>query len=315
MIDPRTILKRHPANPLIKPEDYPGKVACFNPSPFILDGKICLLVSTTSIDPAHNFRETYLATSEDGVKFSLSDKPFVDRSTISDEVVRAMGGIIDNRITKIDDWYYVISPQGTWEVGHCGCVGVLYKTKDFKKVEFVEVLTLPHQRGCSLFPEKIGGKYYKIDRPGEGDTKSGMWISSSPDLVHWGCYRPLLAPGYSIWNGLKIGPTPPIKVKEGWLVIVHGMDKPDNSMHYFIAAMLLDANNPQKIIGKTRSYLLAAEAPYEALGQVNNVVFPTGALAFPDKDELYIYYGAADTRVCLATGSLSKIVQACIENA
>ncbi len=308
-------MTRHEANPLIKPEDHPGLVACFNPSPFILDGKICLLVSTTGTDPAHNFRETYLAVSDDGMKFQLSGTPLVDRSRIGDPVVRAMGGIIDNRITRIDDWFYIISPQGTWEVGHGGCCGVLYRTRDFKTVDFIEVLTLPWQRGASLFPAKIKGKYYKLDRPGEGDMRSGIWISSSPDLIHWGCYRPVLAPGYSIWNGLKIGPTPPVRVDEGWLVITHGMDKPDNSLHYYVGAMLLDAENPQVVLGKTRSYLMAPDAPYEANGQVNSVVFPTGVLAFPQKDELFLYYGAADTRVCLATGALSSVVRACLENA
>jgi predicted GH43/DUF377 family glycosyl hydrolase len=315
MVDPRSILTRHPGNPLIRPEQHLGLVACFNPSPFLIDGRIGLLVSTTRIDQAHNFRETYLATSEDGIGFEMSSEPLLDRSIVADPRVRAMGGMIDSRVTKIDDWYYIISPQGTWEVGHAGCCGVMYRTKDFKRLEFVEVLTLPWQRGCSLFPEKIKGKYWKLDRPGEGDLRSGIWISSSPDLIHWGCYRPLLAPGYSIWNGLKIGPTPPLRVPEGWLVIIHGMDKPDGSLHYYIGAMLLDAEDPGKILGKTRSYLLAPDAPYEALGQVNNVVFPTGALAFPEEDKIFIYYGAADTRVCLATGSLREVIDACIRNA
>lgn len=312
-MDPRKILKRHPENPLIKPEDHQGIIAAFNPSPFEMNGKINLLVSTTNIRKENNFRETYLASSYDGIHFSLSDEPLVDRLTIEDPIVRSLGGIIDNRITKIDEDYYFVSPQGTWEVGHQGCVSVLYKTRDFKTVDFVEVISLPWQRGCSLFPRRIGGKYYRLDRPGEGSMKSGIWISSSPDLVHWGCHRPLLAPGYSIWNGLKIGPTPPVEVDEGWLVVLHGMDTPDNSMHYYIGALLLDKTDPLRILGKTRSWLLSAEADYELSGHVNNVVFPTGALARKETDELLIYYGAADTRVCLASGSLSAVIEACLK--
>ncbi|MBN2659146.1 MAG: hypothetical protein JXR86_18980 [Spirochaetales bacterium] len=310
-MEPRKILTRHENNPLIDPADYPGIISAFNPSPFELNGKICLLVSTTNTNKENNFRETFLAESTDGIHFTLSGTPLVDRSSIKDPVVKALGGIIDNRITKIDDFYYFVSPQGTWEVGHQGCVSVLYKTRDFIDIEFVEVISLPWQRGCSLFPGKINGKYYRLDRPGEGAMKSGIWISSSPDLIHWGCHRPLLSPGYAIWNGLKIGPTPPIEVDEGWLVITHGMDIPDNSMHYYIGALLLDKENPQHILGKTNSYLLAAEKDYEMFGHVNHVVFPTGAIIKAESDEILIYYGAADTRVCLASGSLSRVIEAC----
>lgn len=284
-----------------------------NPSPFVLpDGRIGLLVSTTRTDPANNFRDTYLAVSDDGASFTLADKPLIDRAIITDPVVRRMGGIIDCRVTRLEDWYYIIAPMGTWEVGHAGCCGVCFRTRDFITVEWVEVMTLPWQRGCSLFPERIGGDYVRLDRPGEGGLRSGIWLSRSPDLIHWGRHRPVLAPGYAIWNELKIGPTPPLRVPQGWLVIIHGMHEHDHGMHYYIGAMLLDAADPTVVIGLTRTYLLGADMPYEYAGHVSNVVFPTGAIAFPERDELRIYYGAADTRVCLATGRLSAVVEACL---
>ena len=116
-----------------------------------------------------------------------------------------------------------------------------------------------------------------------------------------------------MWNTSKIGPTPPLRVPEGWLVIVHGVETPCDGPHYYIGAILLDADNPRKVIGKTRSWLLAPEMPYETNGQVDNVVFPCGALADIARDEPRLYYGAANARVCLATGSLSQVVRACIE--
>jgi predicted GH43/DUF377 family glycosyl hydrolase len=315
MTDPRAILTRHPNNPLIRPEDHPGVIACMNPAPFVHQGRIGLLVSTTRTDPAHNFRETYVAWSDDGVHFTLSAKPLIDRSIIPDPRVRAMGGIIDCRVTPIGDWHYILAPMGTWEIGFAGCCAVAFRTKDFVTVEFVEVLTMPYQRGCSLFPEQIAGKWWRLDRPGEGSLKSGIWAASSPDLIHWGCHRPVQTTGYAIWADLKIGPTPPLRVPEGWLVILHGMHEHDHGMHYYIGAMLLAADDPTRVLGLTRTYLLAADQPYEYAGHVANVVFPTGALAFPERDELRIYYGAADTRVCLATGSLRAVVQACLNNA
>lgn len=313
-MDPTKILQRHPANPLLDPDDFPGINTLFNPSPFLLEGKICLLVSVTKFNggPEGRFRETRLATSEDGIHFTLADQALIDQESLPPPVNR-LGGIIDNRVTKIGEEFYFISPQGTWEIGFSGCCAVMYKTRDFKDIECVDIVTLPGNRGSSLFPEKIGGFYWRLDRPGEGEMKGTVWISRSPDLIHWGHFRPLLAGGYAMWNTAKIGPTPPIRVAEGWLVILHGVDQPCDGTHYYISAMLLDAENPGKILGKMHSYLLAPRERYETTGQVDNVVFPCGALAFPERDELWLYYGAADTRVCLAVGTLSHVVEACLK--
>lgn len=312
--DATGIFTRHPANPILDPADYPGVNTLFNPSPALVDGRTVLLVSCTVYDggPKKNFRQTRLAWSDDGIRFDLETKPFVDQDALPYPYCD-LGGIIDNRLQKIDDWWYFIAPQGTWEIGFNNCVSVLYRTEDFRTVELVETVALPFNRGVSLFPDKIQGKYWRLDRPGEVGTKGTIWAASSPDLVHWGCFRPVLSCGYSIWNGAKIGPTPPIRTDEGYLVIVHGVDEPCDGTHYYIGAMLLDLDDPTKIRGLTQSYLLAPEAEYERDGQVDNVVFPTGALAKPEADELWLYYGAADTRVCLAVGSLSETIRACID--
>ena len=309
--DPRRILTRHPANPILTPEDHPGINTVFNPSPALLpNGETVLLVSCTTFDrKANSFRETRVARSADGVRFTLADRPLAQQRVLPGPFDR-LGGIIDCRLTRVDDAWYFLSPQGTWEIGFEGVCTVMYRTRDFETAELVDVVALPDNRGVSLFPEKIGGYYWRLDRP---MARNGMiWLSRSPDLIHWGHHRPLLAPGYSIWNTTKIGPTPPIRVPEGWLVLLHGVDTPCDGPHYYIGAMLLDADDPLKIVGKTRSYLLAPEAPCETNGQVDNVVFPCGAIARPECDELWLYYGAADTRVCLATGSLRAIVDACV---
>lgn len=314
-LDPRRILSRHPANPLLDPRDYPGIQALFNPAPVRMpDGKIALLVSCILFDkPQWSFRETRLATSDDGVHFRLSDEPFIDPDRLPVPINR-YGGAIDCRVAKIEDDYYILSPQGTHEVSFAGCCTTMYRTRDFQSVEFVDVVALPFNRGSSLFSEKINGYYWRLDRPGEGDVKGTIWLSRSPDLVHWGGYRPLLAGGYGVWNSGKIGPTPPIRVPEGWLVLMHGMDgEACDGPRYAISAFLLAADDPSCIIGRMRSPLLSAEEPYETNGQVDNVVFPCGALADVERDELRLYYGAADTRVCLATGSLSAVVRSCME--
>lgn len=309
MEDATKILKRHPANPIIKPEDYPGVMQIFNPSPVMYNGKTVLLLSMCLFNSLSG--ETRVAESEDGIHFSIADKPFF---TLADkpfpyDIVNQH--IIDNRVTKIGDTYYILTPVGTAKYD-VPCT-VLGKTKDFKSYEVIEIITLPQNRGASLFPAKIGGKYYKLDRPRAGRGFGTIWLSSSPDMIHWGCYRPLLAPGYSRWCAEKIGPTPPIKTEKGWLVIIHGVSTTLGADHYSLGAILLDIENPCRITGKTTSYLLTPEKDYETKGFDDNVVFACGAIADEKKDELRLYYGAADKCICLATGSLSEVVDACIK--
>jgi predicted GH43/DUF377 family glycosyl hydrolase len=193
-------------------------------------------------------------------------------------------------------------------------IGMLGRTKDFKSYERIETITQPKNRGASLFPEKINGEYYKLDRPGGGDGGDGdIWISSSPDLVHWGAFKPVLAAGYRFWNVQKIGPTPPIKTEHGWLDIIHGVFTPAGGTYYYIGAMLLDLDEPWKVIGKTNSYLMMPEEPWEQHGNCDNTIFPCGAIADYEKDQIRLYYGACDYAICLATGSLSETVYACLE--
>lgn len=310
MKDATRILKRHPANPIIKPEDYPGVYTIFNPSPAIYRGKTILLLSMAywkSRTP-----ETRVARSDDGIHFQIADKPFINLDNLPYPYNIVNRNVIDSRVTKIDDTYYILTPISTAEFDTA--VTIMGRTKDFETYELLDIVALPRNRGVSLFPEKIQGKYYRLDRPGAGTGCFGtIWLGSSPDLLHWGSFRPLLTPGYAKWSSTKIGPTPPIRTKKGWLAIVHGVRTPCDGAHYYIGAILLDLENPTKIIGKTMSYLLMPEMDYETRGTVDNVVFPCGALADEAKDELRLYYGGADTRICLATGSLQEVVDACIE--
>jgi len=310
-MDVTKIMKRHPQNPLITPESMPGIFAVFNPSPVMYQDKVLLALSVYPYD-MRKFKAggIYIATSEDGVTFDIREKPFIDISACGYPFSLIKGISIDCRITKIDDTYYILTPMSIDGEGPFALMG---STKDFETYTPIEIVSLPSNRGSSLFPEKINGKYYRLDRPTADSSNPGsIWIASSPDLIHWGCYRPILKPGYSIWNNIKIGPTPPIKTKDGWLVVIHGvMSWMPSDYHYHIGAVLLDLENPDKVIGRTRSYLLAPELSYEISGIVNDVCFPCGAIANLEKDELKIYYGGADKCICLATGALSEVVEAC----
>ncbi len=316
MVHTTQILKRHPNNPLIHIKDYPHLAQIYNPSPVIYEDKTILLVSvvehTATRGVGRDVGQTRIAISDDGVNFELSEENFIDVQS-NEYPWTLYHHFIDNRVTKIDDTYYIITP--VMVQGHASPVGMLGKTKDFKTYERIAIITQPRNRGASLFPEKINGKYYKLDRPGAGEGQLGeIWISASPDLVHWGEFQPVLAPNYRFWNAVKIGPTPPIKTDKGWLVIIHGVFIPAGSATYYIGAILLDLSEPWRVIGKTNSYLLAPETEYEHHGNCDNVVFACGAIADYENDLLKLYYGACDSCVCLAQGSLSAIINTCINN-
>ncbi|MCX7013243.1 MAG: glycoside hydrolase family 130 protein [Candidatus Sumerlaeota bacterium] len=315
MKDATRIFQRYSGNPILKVKDYPGVAQLYNPSPVQFGDETILLISVVEHAAKRGYGrdvgETRIARSKDGIHFELSTENFVD--TQCDEYPWTLyHHFIDNRTTKIGDTYYLITPVMVH--GFQSPVGMLGKTKDFKTYERIDVITQPPNRGASLFSETIAGKYWKLDRPGGGDQGTGeIWISSSPDLVHWGGFKPVLAPNYRFWNMGKIGPTPPIKTAKGWLDIIHGVFKPAGGVQYYIGAMLLDLDEPWKVIGKTNSYLMGPEEPWELHGNSDNTVFPCGAIADYDKDQIRLYYGGCDMAICLATGSLSDTVEACLK--
>jgi beta-1,4-mannooligosaccharide/beta-1,4-mannosyl-N-acetylglucosamine phosphorylase len=307
-------MKRHSANPLIHIKDHPGTAQLYNPSPVLYQDETILLVSVVDHAATEGFGrdvgQTRIARSRDGIRFELSPDNFIQKQS-EEYPYPLFHHFIDNRITKIDDWYYIITP--VMVQGFDSPVGMLGRTRDFKRYERMDIITQPKNRGASLFPEKIRGNYYKLDRPGGGDGGNGdIWISSSPDLIHWGSYKPVLAAGYRFWNVQKIGPTPPIKTDRGWLDIIHGVFSPAGGTYYYIGAILLDLQEPWKITGKTNSYLMMPQMSYEQHGNCDNTIFPCGAVT--KGDELWLYYGACDHSINLAIGSVNEIVNACLKN-
>jgi beta-1,4-mannooligosaccharide/beta-1,4-mannosyl-N-acetylglucosamine phosphorylase len=305
-------LKRHPANPIIAPKDFPGADAVFNCGQTMYKGKTILLVAVALRNKP--IPQMHIAESEDGVHFNIRKEPFIQKSS-NPEIASYDNWPIDPRVTyfKEDDTYYIIRPGNS----DCGCVGILGKTKDWETYEDIEIIALPNNRVPCLFPEKVNGSYVRLDRPytlvddPHNNPQAGyIWISYSPDLIHWGRHRVLLKP-WAHWNGVKIGPTPPIKTSEGWLVIIHGVGNSCSGQRYHIGAVLLDLTDPAKITGKMEGYLLKADTDYEYMGRVPNVVFPCGVIADYDQDRLRVYYGAADTCIGLATGSISEIIDMC----
>lgn len=317
-------MKRVDNNPIITVEDFPVPAqAVFNCGQTMYNGKTVLLIAALYKDrrPNGSITGIHVAMSEDGIHFDINPEPFCDKRDWAGSCPGIFDGwVIDPRITKIDDTYYIVRPA---QVSKVGPAAVLEKTNDFKTCEFVDCIALPSNRVPCLFPEKVGDYYVRLDRPynvhyqeepkyiDEKDAlKAGIWISYSPDLIFWGKHRPLIyhddIPNYANW---KMGPTPPIKTKDGWLEIIHGVTKDSEEFCYSIGAMLLDLDDPSKIIGLLSDPILTPSAPYEIDGRVHNVVFPCGAIADEETDKLRIYYGACDECIGLAEGSLSKLIE------
>lgn len=305
-------LKRHPANPLLKPADFPGADAVFNCGQTMYRGKTILLVAVVL---RHDTTpRMHVAESEDGIAFTIRPEPFITRSTLP-HIAALDEWPIDPRVTRMeeDDCYYILRPGNSrW-----GCVSILGRTRDWETYEDLEVIALPHNRVPCLFPEKINGLYARLDRPytlvedpHNHPQYGNIWLSYSPDLIHWGQYRPVQTP-WAHRNHVKIGPTPPIKTPAGWLEIIHGVGGSCAGQRYHIGALLLDLRDPSIVIGKMNGYLLKADRDYEFNGRVPNVVFPCGAIADHAEDRLRVYYGGADTCIGLATGRLSEIVDLC----
>ncbi len=170
------------------------------------------------------------------------------------------------------------------------------------------------KREILFFPEKINNKYALIHRPlyltkekyehHNYPLAPGIWISFSKDLLHWTNHQLLMAPQEE-WEKKKIGAgPPPIKTDKGWLLIYHGVDQ---NHIYRAGAVILDLEDPFKILARTKEPIFSPEMEYEKEGDVPNVVFPTGLV---EKDGLlYLYYGAADKTVCLAISSKESFLQ------
>jgi len=302
----KELATRHPNNPIISSKDIPGRANCvFNSGAIVHNNEIVMLLNTWASDWTPEF---LVARSQDGLSFDISDtvmvRPPREYPYTSNE------GIFDTRITLLENWYYI-----TYNVSsHLGGRIMLARTRDFEEIETVGFITAPDHRNCVLFPEKIDGQYVRLERPNVGDA-GDIYISTSPNLIHWGQTLLLLERATRYWESAKIGPgAPPVKTDKGWLIIYHGCRQSMNGFAYHAGCMLLDLDDPSRVIGKLRDCLIWPEALYERVGNVGNVVFPTAALVRGGTDELMIYYGAADTCICLATAGVSELVEACLRD-
>lgn len=296
------IMWRSSANPIIDRYAIPSSNSIFNSAvvPFE-DG----YAGVFRCDNKAVQMNIYAGFSKDGINWQIENDPIKFQPGNTDMIDSDYK--YDPRVTWIDDRYWI-----TWCNGYNGpTIGIGY-TFDFKTFYQCENAFLPFNRNGVLFPEKIDGKYAMLSRPSDnGHTPFGdIFISYSPDMKFWGehrCVMKVTPFEESAWQCLKIGAgSVPLKTKDGWLMFYHGVIRTCNGYRYSMGAVLLDLNKPDKVLYRTRDYLLAPAAPYELTGDVPNVVFPCAALC--DGKRIAVYYGAADTSVCMAFGYLDEII-------
>jgi predicted GH43/DUF377 family glycosyl hydrolase len=190
----------------------------------------------------------------------------------------------------------------------------LARTKDFVHVDRVSLITQADCRNVVIFPEKFEGLYARLDRPHSEIAPWSIWISYSPDLRFWGESQLVMRPEPYHWDEMKIGPgAPPIKTAHGWLSIYHGVFRTMDGSVYRLGVALHDLQNPAKVVGVSDSWILQPEDPWEITGYVHNVVFTCGAV--PESDgTVKIYWGGADTVMCVGEANLTDLVALCLQH-
>ncbi|WP_057915542.1 glycoside hydrolase family 130 protein [Peribacillus muralis] len=243
-----------------------------------------------------SFSYLRIARSTDGHQFTIDDNPFVYPSNELETF-----GIEDPRITQIEDNYYIyfsaVSPVGVGES--------MVSTKDFVTTVHHGMIFAPENKDVLIFPEKINGKYYALHRPVPKSVgEPEIWIAESTNVLHWGNHKHLLGLRKGMWDSARIGGgAVPIKTERGWLELYHGAT---TDHRYCMGAVLLDLENPTKVIARSEKPILEPEEDYEVEGFFGNVVFSCGAVI--EGDIVKMFYGVADTSMACAELSLQEIL-------
>jgi len=304
----KNFVSRFENNPILTKEDVPYKVETVLNAAVVKHEERYIMLFRSHLDTGRSI--IGIAESEDGFEFKVRPEPFMTASSQTGFAKYEKFGIEDPRITLLENAYYITySAYSDYGVR----IG-LAKTMDFESVERVAFITQADYRNAVLFPEKINGKYARLDRPHTDINPWSIWISYSPDLIHWGQSKLIIKPAAYHWDEMKIGPgAPPIKTDKGWLNIYHGAFKTMAGAVYRLGVALHKLDEPDKVLGVADNWILQPEDSSETVGYVPNVVFCCGAV--PEKDgTLKIYWGAADTVMCAGTAVIDELVELCIYN-
>ncbi len=305
---PGELLTRHPTNPLLTRADWPYAVnAAFNAGATRLASGETLLLCR--VEDRAGISHLCAARSQDGVSgWTVDSAPTLEADS-ADHPEEAWG-IEDPRVV----WHEEL---GKYSVTYCcysnhGPAVSLALTTDFATFERVGNIFPPENKDAALFPDRIEGRWAMLHRPVPFSVGGAeIWLSFSPDLKHWGDHQPVISPRNGPWwDGSKIGlSTPPIRTDAGWLITYHGARQTVAGQCYYVGLALLDLHDPSRCLRRGHEFVMAPETDYERTGDVDNVVFPCGYTVGRDGDTLNLYYGAADTSIALAQGSIRRMLE------
>lgn len=299
------LLERHPNNPLLTAEDWPYPVhSVFNPGATRLaDGTTLLLCR---VEDRRGFSHLCAARSVNGVDNWIIDA----EPTFSPDPMNypeELWGMEDPRITYIADvGEYLIAYTA---FGKSGPGVAIASTTDFKTFDRYGLVMQADDKDAALFPKRFNGEFALIHRPST-DRGSHIWLSFSPDLRNWGGHT-LLMPARrgAWWDANKIGLSPPpIETERGWLMMYHGVRTHASGAIYRLGLALFDKDNPSTCLCRGQTWMFGPEADYELHGDVGSAIFPCGYTIGADGDTINVYYGAADSSVCLAVGSIKGML-------
>jgi beta-1,4-mannooligosaccharide/beta-1,4-mannosyl-N-acetylglucosamine phosphorylase len=294
---------RYSANPIIGWNPV-GRVArIFNSAAVPYEGAF---VGVFRADHRNGRADLHFGRSADGIHWDID----ADLIPWQDESGRPKPNSYgyDPRLVKIEDTYYI-----TWCDDFPGASIGIGRTQDFRTFVKMENPLMPFNRNGVLFPRRINGQYAMLSRPSDsGHTPFGdIILSWSPDLTYWGRHRLVMSRGgQGWWQSTKIGAGPvPIETTEGWLLFYHGVTTTCNGYVYSTGAVLLDLEDPSKVLYRTRDYLMTPEKDYETVGFVPNVAFPCAAIADAPTGRIVLYYGTADTYTALAFCQVDEVLE------
>lgn len=300
----QSIFTRCKWNPILAPNtlEFPA-AGVLNPAAAEQDGQVTLLLR---VEEPTGHSNIHVATSKDGITgWDIDPEPILGYGLPEYRYER--WGCEDARLTYLESeklWYITYTAYS-----EIGAAVAIAKTKDLRTAERVALIFSPSNKDAVLFPAKFQDRFAVLHRPDAGGMEH-IWSAYSPDLIHWGEPHCVIPEGAgAAWDGLKVGAgPPPLLTKHGWLLIYHGVKGYGGRLIYRVGLAMLDRDNPHKVIARAPGFVFQSQAPYELSGLVPNVVFPTGLLL--RGDELWMYYGAADTYVCLATAKLQDVLNA-----
>jgi len=296
------LFKRYEGNPILTPQDWPYPTnAVFNPAAVKLNNETLLL---TRVEDMRGFSHLTVARSADGfTNWEIDPAPTLEADHSSRE---EKWGVEDPRIIWLEEQNQFAITYTSFSEG--GPVVSLAITKNFRTFARLGALLPPEDKDACLFPRRFRGRFALIHRPivrGEAH----IWLSFSPDLKHWGDHRTLIKTRHAYWDCHRVGlACQPIETPHGWLIFYHGVRVTSSGAIYRLGLTLLDLEEPWRVLRRSDEWVLGPRAPYERVGDVNDVVFPTGAVIHKETNQFNLYYGAADCTVAVATTNLSDLL-------